>query len=58
MAIPPNNVDTESLSAQDYQVKEVILGRPTWDTTRIMVTMEIKEFFRNMEQEEEELCTL
>ena len=58
VAIPPENVDTEGLGAQDYQVKEVVLGRPTRDTTKLMVTMGIKEVLKKMEQDEEELCTL
>ena len=52
MSIPPANIDAKGLDAQDYQIKEVMLGRPTLDTTRLMVTMGIKEVFRNMEHEE------
>ena len=49
VAIAPENENIDSLGAQDYQVKEVIRGRPTRDTTRLMVTMGIKEVLKNME---------
>ena len=58
VAIPLDNIDTKILGAQDHQIKEVILGRPTLDTTILMVTMGIKGVFRNMEQEETKLHTL
>ena len=58
MAISPLNADVEDLTPQDYQIIEVMLGKPSLDTTRLMVTMGIKEVFRNLEQEGAELMML
>ena len=33
VVFPPEDTNVENLGPQDYQLKEVILGRPTWDTT-------------------------
>ena len=49
MAIPPPNADVEDLTPQDYQIKEIILRKPTLDTTKLMVTMGMKEVFRSLE---------
>ena len=35
-----------------------MLGKPTLDTTKLMVTMGMKEVFRSLEQEGAELITL
>ena len=58
VAIPPPDVDVENLGPQDYQIKEVMLGKPTLDTTRLMVTMGIKEVSKILEQEGAKLRTL
>ena len=31
---PPKGIDTDVVSLKDYEVKDIMLGRPTWDTTR------------------------
>lgn len=31
VAIPLDDTNIESLGIQDYQIKEVLLGKPTWD---------------------------
>ena len=34
VAHPPKGVDVEPISLEDYEVKDIMLERPTWDTTR------------------------
>ena len=34
VAHPPEGIDAEVVSLEDYEVKDIMLGRPTWDTTR------------------------
>lgn len=58
VAIPPLDADVEDLTPHDYQIREVILGKPTLDTTKLMVTMGMKEVFRSLEWEGVELITL
>ena len=33
VALPPKGIDVEGLSLKDYEMKDVMLGRPTWDST-------------------------
>lgn len=33
VAIPPEDTKVESLGPKDYQLRYVMLGKPTWDTT-------------------------
>lgn len=49
MAIPPLQTDVEELTPRDYQIKEVMHGKPTLDTAKLMVTTRIKEVFRSLE---------
>ena len=58
MAITPPDVDVQNLGPQDYQIREVMLGKSTLDTTRLMVTMGIKDVFKILEQEVAKLKTL
>ena len=58
VAIPPLDADVESLGPQDYQIRDDMLGKPTLDIARLMVTMGIKEVFKSLEQEGVELITL
>ena len=39
IAIPPPNANTKDMTPNDYQIKEVILGRTTIDTTKVLITM-------------------
>ena len=55
ISIPPPYADTEELTPKDYQIKDVMLGRPTVDTTKVMITIGMKEVFRHMDQDELEL---
>ncbi|MDF3675362.1 hypothetical protein, partial [Enterobacter hormaechei] len=48
----------EAVSLQDYEVKDIMLGKPTQDTSRQMMTMGVKEVLRYMEQDEIEIRTL
>ena len=58
LAIPPLDLEITDLDPQYYQKREVILGKPTLDTTKFMVTMGMKEVFRSLEQERTKLITL
>ncbi len=49
---------TGYLSPKDYQIREVLLGRPTVDTTKVLITMGIKEVFRHMDERESKLIIL
>lgn len=56
--MPPPHIDVEELTPRDYQVREIVLGKPTLDTAKLLVTTGMKEVFKNLEQDEEELITL
>ena len=58
VAIPPLHEDIEDLTPKDYQINEVFLGKPTMNTTKLVVTTGIKEVFRHLEQDESELLNL
>lgn len=58
VAIPLPDVDVEDLTPHDYKIKEVMLGKPTLDTTKLMVPMGMEEVFRSLEQEGAEVITL
>ena len=58
MAHPPEGTETDAVSFEDYKVKDVILGKPTRDTARQMMTMGVKEVLKHMEQDEVEIRTL
>ena len=32
VALPPKGTDAEVVSLEDYEVKDVMLGKPTWDS--------------------------
>lgn len=49
MAIPPPWSNIEELNPQDYQIKEVILGKPTLEIVKLMFTTRMKELFRSLE---------
>ena len=58
VAIPPPDVEVEDLTPHNYQIREVMLGKSTLETTKLMVTMGMKEVFRSLEQEGVELIKL
>ena len=58
MAHPPERTDVEVVILEDYEVKDIMLGRPTRDTTRHMMTVGVKEVFKHMEHDEIEIQTL
>lgn len=58
VAIPPLHSNIEELDPWDYQIREVMLGKPTLVTAKLMVTIAIKEVFKSLEQEGEKLITL
>ena len=57
VAHPPKGVDA-AVSVKDYEVKDIMLGRPTRDTARQMITMGVKEILKHMEHDEIEIQTL
>ena len=52
VAISPPHANIEDLTPKYYQIREVMLGKPTVDTTKLMVTTRIKEVFRHLEQDD------
>ena len=58
VSIPPLHTDIEDLTVKDYQIKEFVQGKPIVDTTKLMITMGIKEVFRHLEQDETKLLNL
>ena len=58
ISIPPPHVDIEDLTPKDYQIREVLLGKPMVDTTKVLITMGIKEAFRHMDEDESKLVML
>lgn len=49
VVVPPLDTEVEDLTPHDYQIREVMLGKPTLDTTKLMVTMGMKEVFKSLE---------
>lgn len=47
MAIPPL-VDVEELTPRDYQTKEFMLGKPTFDMAKLIGTMGMNEVFKHL----------
>lgn len=51
ITIPPH-VDTKELIPKDYQMKEIILGKPTMDTMKVLITIGLKKVFKYMDRDE------
>lgn len=49
VAHPPQGTDTDFVSFEDYEVKDVILGNPTQDIARQMMSTGVKEVLKHME---------
>lgn len=58
VALPPPQSNVEELTPQDYHIWDLMLGKPTLETMKMMVTTGIKEVFRNLEQDGVELIEL
>lgn len=58
VAISPPHVDINNLTPKNYQIREVMLGKPTVDIAKLMVTIGMKEVFRHLEQDETKLINL
>ena len=58
VAHPLEGVDADAVSLEDYEVKDIMLGRPTRDTARQMMTMGVKEVLKHMEQDDFEIRPL
>ena len=55
VAHPPEGTDTDVVIFEDYEVKDVMLGKLTQDTARQMMSMGVKEVLKHMEQDEVEI---
>ena len=55
VALPLEGTDAEAISLEDYEVKDVMLGKPTWDSSQQIMTMGVKEVLKHMEQDEIEI---
>lgn len=55
ITIPPPRADIETITTQDYQMQEVILGKSTKDTAKVLTIMGLKKVFHHLDQGEEEL---
>ena len=49
MAHPPEGIDVAAISLEDYEVKDIMLGKPTRDTGRQMMTMGVKDILKHIE---------
>ena len=58
VAHPPESANADAISLKDYKLKDIMLGRPTRDTTQQMMSMGIKEVLKHMEQDEIEIQML
>lgn len=56
--IPPSHADTKELTPKDFQIKEVILGKPTVDMVKILITMGLKNVFSHLDGDDSELIML
>ena len=56
--IHPLHSNVEALTPREYQIREVMIEKPTLDTTQPMVTIAIKEVFKTLEWDGVELITL
>ena len=55
VAHPLEGTYVEAVSLEDYEVKDIMLEKPTWDSTWQMMTMGVKEVLKHMEQDETKL---
>ena len=55
VAHPPKGTNTDVVSFEDYELKYDMLGKPTRDTARQMMSMGVKEVLKHMEQDEVEI---
>lgn len=46
ISIPSPHVDVSSIEASNFQMEEVILGKPTKDTTKALTTLGLKKVFK------------
>ena len=55
VAHPPEGTDVEAISLDVYEVMDIMLVKPTQDTSQQMMTMGVKEVFKHMEQDKIEI---
>lgn len=58
VVVPHGDTDVESLGPKDYELNFFFLGKSTWDASRLMVTVGIKEIMKNMGEDEMEIQEL
>ena len=46
------------MTPKDYQITKFLLGKPTVDTNKVMITIGIREVFRHFDDNESELIKL
>ena len=51
IVIPPPLIDIEDISPKDYQMKEVVLGKATKDTPKLLTTTGFKEVFQHLDHD-------
>lgn len=51
-------MDTKYLTPKDYQMKEIVLGKPTVDTTKVLITASLKKVFSHLDKGELEILVL
>ena len=55
IAIPPPHGDVSTVQASNFEMQEVILGKPTKDTAKAMTSLGLKHIFRQLDEGEEEI---
>ena len=55
IAFPPPHGDVSVVQASDFQIQEVILGKPTKDIAKAMTTLGLKHILRQLDEGEEEI---
>lgn len=55
IAIPPPHRDIQTAQPVDFQIREVILGKPTRHTAKAMTTLGLKHIFSQLDEGEEEI---
>ena len=53
IVIPTLYTDPKTRTPQDYQIQEVILGKPTKDAPKALTTLGLKQVVQQLEQGEE-----
>jgi hypothetical protein len=52
IAIPPAHANVEYIFPKDYQMKEILLGKVTWEMTKVLTTIGLKQEFWHLDEDE------